>query len=144
MKKLLLLASLLASLSCASKPYATELACPDKLEISESATLPEGNWSAVKDEGRRGHFLESVSIYAGHPSQLATLVPDKTKSLTGQRKYIWNLPEAGASGYWLACSYAHTLLILTRALPNEIRRCELTESRLPSGVRLGIVGFACQ
>lgn len=46
--------------------------------------------------------------------------------------------------YWLACSYSNSPLMLTRPLAATVRRCELTEQRLPSGARLGIASFVCE
>jgi hypothetical protein len=144
MKKLLLFAHLALAIFVNTNTLASEFVCPESLEVTESATTPDNRWIIVKDAGRRGHFIDSVSIYAGHPRDLANLAPDRTKNIPGQRKTQWNLPEANATEYWLACAYTNSLLMLARPLPREIRSCILTESRLPSGVRIGIVSFVCQ
>lgn len=138
-----LLAALWA-LSYAPLSGAAEISCPGRLDVAESAANADSSWSLVLDEGRRGYFLDSVSVYSGHPGSLANLVPDRTVVTKRERRYIWNLHSSEPEGYWVACSYTNSRLMLTKALPAGLKRCELTEKLLPSGARLGIERFDCQ
>lgn len=141
--KLTGLSMALGLFSLTSMAGALEISCPGKIDVTESVADTDGSWRVTEDEGRRGYFLDSVSVYSGHPRELANLVPDKTIVRNQRRKYIWNLIASTPEEYWVACSYTNSRSLLARALPNGLKKCELTEVLLPTGAKLKIDSFAC-
>ena len=134
-------AMLFATASTASP---TKIDCPQTIEVMESIVATDNSWSVAQDRGRRGYFLDSISIYSGHPREMANLVPDKTIRRNQERKFTWNLHSSEKEEYWVACSYSNSLSLLTKALPKSYKKCELTEKLLPSGKKLKIERFSCE
>jgi hypothetical protein len=118
--------------------------CPEPPTVTESIVNGDAHWEAIRDEGKRGLHLESVSIYAGHPSRLGSLIPDQVVSKGRTRNSIWKLPATPNEEYWLACGYMNTQLMLAQRIPLGTKRCEVNESLLPNGNRLTINSISCE
>lgn len=120
------------------------LYCPESIKVTENASGIDATWEITLDNGRRGYFLDDIRFYSGHPSQMASLVPDSTSRSANERKSIWRFPSDSSTGYWIACSYQNTRLLVTKKLPKNVKTCQVNEQLLPSGVVLKVKGVACQ
>ncbi|QDQ27511.1 hypothetical protein FNU76_14740 [Chitinimonas arctica] len=140
-----LIGALLLGLSGgASAAESQAMSCPESLPVTEQAGTLDKPWEVVADQGRGGYGLDGVRFYSGPPQEMATLVPDQTRQTSRERKSVWRLPSNGGQQYWLACAYRNTALLATRALPPELKSCELTEQLLPSGKVLKVVAVVCK
>jgi len=86
----------------------------------------------------------SVSVYDGHPSGMATLVPTAASEKNKKRISRWNLtPNSGAGGYWVACNYSNTLLMVAKRVPSSASVCEVGETLLANGRSIAIDFVRC-
>lgn len=118
--------------------------CPESINVTEKASEVDRPWEVTLDNGRRGYFLDDVRFYSGHPSQMASLVPDSDSRSANERKSIWRFPSNSSTGYWIACSYQNTRLLATKKLPTNVKECQVVEQLLPSGVVLKVKSTACK
>lgn len=118
--------------------------CPPTIDATEAIVGTADSWEVAPDLGKRARRLDSIAVFAGHPRDMASLVPDRTRADKHRRTSVWTLRPDKGEGYWVACRYTNSLLLLTRALPKDARKCELTERLLPSGATLAIEAFACE
>ena len=141
--RILLLAAI--ALPCVGAA-AGELAivCPESIAAVESLSTADDVWRVESDLGKRGKFLDSISVFSGPPAEMASLVPDRTSRKKQLRTSTWQFAAPSTAAYWVACTYTNSTLQLTRQLPSGVRRCELSERLLPNGVRLGIDGMKCE
>lgn len=123
---------------------AIQIECPKNIEVIESAQNVGDEWKVEKDLGKRGKFLDSVSVYSGHPNNMGNLIPDKTSQTNRQRKYLWIFNENDQGEFWVACTYTNSALLLTKPIRKGTRRCELTEKLLPTGAKLAIESMNCE
>ncbi|MCZ2136441.1 MAG: hypothetical protein LC098_13600 [Burkholderiales bacterium] len=131
-------------LTLAAHAEPTVIVCPPTLDATESPHGAVDGWQVEVDHGKRGKFLDSISVFSGPPNEMANLVPDKTSSKSLERKSLWRLRGPADSTYWVACSYINSTLLLTRALPAGTRQCELSERLLRTGARLSVDELICQ
>ena len=120
-----------------------EIRCPEEIQVAEQVTSTHADWSSTPDLGIRGYYLAGLSLYSGHPSELASLVPGRTIAGKRSARHIWQFQAGPAESYWIGCSYQHSRSLLIRPLPAGVTRCELTESLLPDGTRQRIESFVC-
>ena len=120
------------------------LSCPESIKVTEKASGVDAAWQVTLDKGRGEYSLENIGFYAGHPSRMASLVPDSTDDSAGERKSIWRFPQDGSTRYWIACSYRNTRLLATKKLRAGVKTCEVNEQLLPSGAVFKISGVVCQ
>lgn len=118
--------------------------CPESPAVEESFRDVEPGWEALRDEGKRGVHLTSISIYDGHPSGMATLVPNTAETKNKKRTSRWNLVPNSESGYWLSCNYSNTLLMVARRIPLSASVCEVGETLLPNGRSLSVDFVRCR
>lgn len=118
--------------------------CPPTIETNESAKDVGDSWRLEQDLGKRGKFLDSISIYSGPPKEMATLVPDKTTQKSKKRKSVWSFSNQSNDQYWVACTYTNSSLLLTKPLPKGTKKCELSESLLATGVKLAVESLICE
>ena len=137
------LLSLLWAAATHSLAGTTPILCPQELQIKESASTPDPSWEITSNLGAGGYPLDSVNLYLGHPRQLVNLAPDKTSQRKLERQYSWKLTPS-SDAYWVACTYANSLSMLTNRLPENLGKCALTETLLPSGKKLAIAEFVCE
>lgn len=85
------------------------------------------------------HPLNGVQVYAGHPRDMASLVPDEDKPLSnGARESVWRL----TGNHWVGCSYPGASLVLARPLPASATECRASY-RVTRGV-VRVTAFACR
>ncbi|KTC86606.1 STY0301 family protein [Legionella brunensis] len=91
--------------------------CPEKIQVSERVILPPSGWELLAKEPN--YFLEGISIYAGHPKELASLKPD----FASKGKAKWSF--AANDTIYVVCEYNETSIRLTKQLPEKIISCEV-------------------
>lgn len=134
-------ATVLYSITATAGP--TKIDCPREIKVTESVTAVDSSWSATRNEGGR-YILDSVSVYSGHPRGMASLIPDKSVVRHLRRVSTWNFIASEKEEHWMACSYINSLTLLTKALPKNYKKCELTTELLPTGAKLSVESFACE
>lgn len=117
--------------------------CPESPAVEESFRGVDAEWEVVRDEGKRGVHLVSVSVYDGHPSGMATLVPTTSSEKNRKRISRWHLAPNSEAGYWVACNYSNTLLMIAKRVPSSAGVCEVSETLLPTGRPLAIDSVRC-
>ncbi len=136
--------SILLVMYCLSaSAEAIKIDCPKSIDVTESALEVNRFWTVEIDSGKRGRFLDSVSVYSGRPENMGNLIPDKTIEKGSRRIYIWKFADQ-ADEIWIGCTYINSMLQLTQPLPKGVHKCELTEKILPSGVKLAIETMNCE
>lgn len=118
--------------------------CPESIAAVESLDGAGEAWRVETDLGKRGKFLDSISVFSGPPVEMASLVPDRSSRKKQLRTSTWQFAAASTAAYWVACTYTNSTLLLTRQLPSGVRRCELSERLRPNGVKLGIEDMKCE
>jgi hypothetical protein len=97
--------------------------CPTTVRVAQRLEKPMPGWEESRSQG--ASHLENISIYEGHPSQLAALVPDsEEKRGAGRSAAIWHLSPS-SYGYWIECSYTKTDVVISRRISDRAVRCEL-------------------
>src|SRR4051812_35027309 len=85
-------------------------ACPARIDVRPQELVKAvPGWTAGQAHEAH-HELVSVDLYDGHPSELASLIPDTQAKL----KIGWTL-HPQTRPYWLQCHYTQTTLVLSRA-----------------------------
>lgn len=140
---LMLACSAAALFSAATMAGPTKIDCPREIKVTESVAVVDNSWSATRNKGGR-YILDNVSVYWGHPSRMGTLIPDESIERSLRRVSTWNLDASGKEEHWVACSYLNSLTLLTKVLPKNYKKCELTTELLPTGTKLSIESFACE
>ncbi|WED44479.1 STY0301 family protein [Legionella cardiaca] len=92
-------------------------ACPAKINVKENLTSLPTDWELLP--ATSNHFLVAISIYSGHPDELASLKPD----FISKKKAKWSF-SANESVY-IVCEYNKTSIRLTSRLPANLSSCEV-------------------
>ena len=117
--------------------------CPRTVTHNETVTANYPGWESMIDKGNVAYALQTIRVYAGHPSEMANLTPSKLARTKGLQVTSWQLP-ADANGYWVACAYQNAMTVLVKPLPASTHSCRLAEKLLPSGALAGIDSFICE
>lgn len=117
--------------------------CPSELKVNEAVSDIDQGWEAITDPARRGYRLDGVRVYFGHPSNLASLVPDSSERAGNVLVSVWHF-SAGVEKYWLACSYQNTRQIAIKELNAGIKFCQLKQQLTRSGSLLKIQSIECR
>ena len=91
--------------------------CPAEVSTQQSVKTSHSGWTVFKDETR--FPLVSIRFSEGEPSDMAWLAPSNSKSQTVQ---YWFLPKS-SRGYWIACGYGSTSMLLSLRLPSSTTKC---------------------
>lgn len=116
--------------------------CPLSINVSEKIVSSAENWEGYVVP--REHYLDNVMFSNGHPSGLATLVPDKTIERKGKSVSTWLFPDNDSDGFWLSCTYHASSAIFTRRLPDGTKRCVVTSKLTKSGTFLQLEAIVCE
>ncbi len=118
-------------------------ACPDSISVEQRLLGPMPGWEPRNSEGISA--LEFVTVYDGHPSERASLVPDKEENRGGGRiAAIWTLGPS-KYGYWLECAYRRTNVVIFRRPAQQVSKCEVvTDTRHLVNGRAEIVDVRCE
>jgi hypothetical protein len=133
----LLLAAFAGVLS-AAPAHAQGLMCPATIDTKQELAAAQSGWQPFV--ARDPHHLDEVTIYDGHPSGMASLVPDREIKRAGKPVNIWNFSQTPAFRIWLQCTYRGTSVTLIRQLDQSLKTCEVTYVPGPGG--RGIDGVA--
>jgi hypothetical protein len=74
--------------------------------------------------GEVPHQLAGITFFDGNPRDKASLAPDTQTAANGKTVALWTF-AAGGQPIWVACRYAATDVVLTRALSKSIRACSI-------------------
>ena len=69
------------------------------------------------------HSLAGITLYDGPPSEKASLVYDKITKAKGEETAVWTFDAKSERQTWIACSYAGTVIELTRTLAPHTAMC---------------------
>src|SRR5262245_52091693 len=118
-----MLTLLLAVAALATAPSPSLVDCPRTLAVEQKPVeTPEG-WSAADDGSP--HRLDQVTFFDGPPADLASLVYDDEATAEKEWTGIWHF-EPNPRGFWIACAYSGTSVVLSRRLPAEVKECRVT------------------
>jgi len=96
------------------KAGSLEILCPPEVAtVQTSSAAPEG-WDVFIDTVNAKHFLESISLYSGHPREMASLVPDNEGDSSDDSS-VWTLFPENSRSYWVACKYHDTDIMLIKS-----------------------------
>lgn len=140
---LALAVTLAPSLATSSEPEGTAMSCPESIAVEQRAIGPAPGWSARSTEVP--HRLRQVTLYWGHPSRRASLVPDEEQARAGGTVgVVWKLGQ-GTERYWLECAYRNTDVVLFREVPARATRCEfVTDPKLLLDGTAALVSTRCE
>ncbi len=106
----------LSWMGCAPGDASAELIrCPESVLVHQTATSTPEGWSAsLEDSPPR---LAGVAFYDGPVQEGASLVPDHPGD-AGAKDYqaAWRFDPASKRGFWIACEYTGTRIVLSRRL----------------------------
>ena len=118
---LFLLSIVLFGPSCfAAEP----ITCPPSITTRQELTSNAAAWTAMKDD--TPHNLAGITFYDGRPAEKASLVYDEIKKGKGEQIAAWTFAPQNGRQTWIACSYAGTIIQLTRTLPAQTTTCSVT------------------
>lgn len=132
-----------ALFSVAATAGPTKIDCPKEIHGTESVVIADNSWSVTRDEGGR-QLLRSVLVYWGHPRRMGNLIGEEPIKRQQKEISTWNLDASGKEEHWVACSYTNSLTLLTKVLPKNYKKCELTTVLLPTGTKSSIESFVCE
>lgn len=108
-------AALLCLLSSAATA-ATPVICPASLAVKPAAKAPAG-WELIPP--RYKIQLDGITIYDGHPNEMASLAPDELPARGGFDIMKWDVND----NTWLECRYSGTHSTIARKLPKGFKTC---------------------
>jgi len=117
------IALLLVFLSQASAAEDVAFACPSVLP---SAPTPPWSMhtatSAPSGDPSGRHSAAGMALFAGHPRDDASLVPDSDRSVgRDARESTWVL----SGEHWVGCAYRGTPAMLVQRVPAQLDRCRM-------------------
>jgi hypothetical protein len=112
-----------------------EVICPDSLQVEQHAAAPSDEWTVSYSEPPLK--LIGITIYDGPPSQNRKVKPYSTRSVKGELRISWRLPETRRN-YHLLCNYERTNAMLTAVLPPGVNGCNAVFDRRVSYGREGL------
>ena len=108
--------------ACAVAAPAEQISCPASITTEQKIVNLPTSWQTATDTTT--HPLSTVTFYDGPPEQKASLVNDLQLQNASQRTATWKF-TSNPRGYWLACSYDRTAILLTRRLPANVAQCQV-------------------
>jgi len=97
------------------------LMCPSEIKTEQKLVDAPESWEVGEERQGKG-FLESVSLFSGHPKEMAELKPDNGDDMDAKH-LVWSFGKEGAKNIWLRCNYVHTRLTLARKLSEGFTSC---------------------
>lgn len=113
----LLILTILFSFTGYSHSTTNSTQCPVEIKPQQSLLEKDEGWTVSTENTRNP--LVSIRISEGNPTEMAWLIPTKTSNPSVLQ---WLLPKS-ERGYWVACGYGSTSLILFRPIPRISSRC---------------------
>jgi hypothetical protein len=131
MKRITLNLIAIACAIAAPQLACAEVTCPPTPKVQQKAGSPDSDWNVTYSS--HDTALAGVTIFDGPPANQASLVPDREQMTKYTVVQTWKLVKSDA-GYWLECEYANTTAQISRRLPANVSRCDVTYER---NVRFG-------
>lgn len=101
------------------------IACPESLWVEQSAEQTSSEWT-VFDSHKKHNFV-NFRFFDGSPDQMASLVPARQGRHKSAPSDIWDFSSpAGSDGYWVACVYGESSVLLAKKLPADVTSCEVS------------------
>jgi hypothetical protein len=105
--------------------------CPPTLVVEQKTSAPAPEWTVTYSGYNTA--IAGVTIFEGPSAEQASLVPDREQTIIDTVIQTWKLAKSGR-GYWLQCEYANTTAQISRRLPVNVSRCDVSYER---NVRFG-------
>jgi hypothetical protein len=105
---------------------AKEYKCPERMDVTHAETAPVAGFELWKDPQAKV-ILENISLYDGHPREMAPLKPDNGDDLKA-RTSLWTLFD-NPRGFWMVCQYANTDIRWIKRLDNPKKSCATQEKK---------------
>ncbi len=105
--------------------FTTLPSCPETISTSQSL-VSENNpdWSATRSPTL--HRLRALSFYYGPVSEKAELKPKFYRKSKAVFVDEWTFNRTELQPIYMACSYGQTDIILSQAIPTEVKFCTLS------------------
>lgn len=101
---------------------AGSIQCPAAINTAQNILKKPAGWESFIDETNIIHSWNGITLYSGHPREMASLAPDNEH--TQDNKLIWHFNhQTDTQTVWLACRYEHTSIQLIKPLPRSITTC---------------------
>ena len=113
---------LLVVAALAAAPSSSLVDCPSTLAVEQKPVAPPARWGAAADGSP--HRLAGITFFDGPPAERASLVYDDEASAEKEWTGIWHF-EPNPRGFWIACAYSGTSIVLSRRLPAEVKVCRV-------------------
>lgn len=91
--------------------------CPEQITTSESIKSVPVNWQSWQPDS--AHTWQAVTLYDGHPKEMASLAPDKTN----KQKASWHFASTRERDVYIACGYHRSSIELIQVVPKNIKTC---------------------
>ncbi len=118
-----ILALLILTYSQDSIYAGTTVVCPEKIRPTAALETAPSGWTAML-AGSGDSYFEGVTIYDGHPKEMASLTPDNKNEKTNVN--VWTIMPHATRRVWIGCRYRQTSLILGKEMPNGTSKCVVT------------------
>lgn len=131
-----LLSLTLVGLATTAQSAPLSIECPASIKPTASVNIVPPGWSVVS--GEASSPFDSLAIFDGNPSELASLVPDRDlpDAKVGARgEAEWEF-EGGAKNIWVGCAYARTTVSLAQVIPDGVMKCRVQATREKDGWQL--------
>jgi len=101
----------------------TMIACPPSIETAQAASgaVPEG-WSSYGATDSQP--LVGVLFFLGPPDKNMLLTPSREQRKGKRMLASWTFP-ASDDGYWVACEYAKTTVVVARRILPDPKTCSV-------------------
>jgi hypothetical protein len=113
-----------ASTRSTSQELWRDIGCPASIAVEEHLTGKHEGWEEYRDT-RSIHRLASLRLYEGHPRADLGMAPLGSEARGHIWRGTWPLSPPTAAGYWVACAYALTDIVMTHKLDPDLRECEV-------------------
>ena len=113
------------------------LPVPAALKVAQRLEgAPPRGWTALKDP-QLASQLDSVQIYDGHPSELATLVPDSERGMKKDQLGVYDVwtVDGTQRATWLVAGYTSTNITLGYELPRPTKEVRVYYNRADRSVK---------
>ena len=111
-----------------------EIELPKPPQISQQIKSNHDGWTVLNEQAT--YDLQGITVYDGHPSEQASLVPDRTIKNKNNLYSIWTFDLSSNRNIWIKCGFSRTTITLSKALPSGIK-----ELRIYYKVNIKIDGY---
>jgi len=111
--------------------------CPASIAVEQRLSGRVDPWTVGIDSATPR--LAGVTFYDGPPRELASPVNDEAAETKDTWTGIWRFAQSAGREYWVACSYSHTNVVLSRRLPTGTSECRVVFEKTtswPGGLRV--------